>query len=101
MPRRSTFVADAESVQGVSGATVTFRCITVGEVDEFRSDASFTDRVLLERHIVSWSGIVDDDDHEMPDPADEPDILKKLYVHEQQALARLLWAGPEGESAKN
>jgi hypothetical protein len=101
MPRRNRFTVDAESVQGNAGATVTFRCITMGEVQEFNDVDEVTDRVMLQRHILSWSGIVDDDDHEMPNPTDEPDILGALYVHEQRALVRLLWAGPDGPDAKN
>jgi len=44
---------------------------------------------------------VDDNEKPLPSPADEPGILGKLYQHEITALARLLFQGPDGESAKN
>ena len=93
MSRRSTFEADAESVQGNAGATVTFRAVTVDEFKEYR-ETSMTDRELLASHVVAWKGIVDDNDQDMPSPADEPGIIGKLYLFELQALARLLFAGP-------
>lgn len=98
--RRSTFVADAESVQGNAGATVTFRAVTVGEFAEYR-ETSMTDREMIAAHVVGWKGIEDDDGHQMPSPADEPDIVGKLYLNELQALARLLFAGPPPIPPKN
>jgi len=101
MTRRTTFTVDAESVQGNPGTTVTFRAIKVREFREYTTEADVTDRVMLERHLAAWTGIVDDGGNELPSPADDPSVLGELYIHEQQALMRLLWAGPEGASAKN
>jgi len=98
--RGSQFTVDAESVQGIPGATVTFRALTVGEWREYRT-TELTDVDLIRAHLLTWTGIVDDDDNELPSPADEPEVLDALYLHEQQALARLLWQGPMGDSAKN
>jgi hypothetical protein len=98
--RRNQFTVDAESVQGNEGAEVTFKALKVRTIREYR-ETEMTDRDLLEKHIVSWSGIVDDDDKELPNPTDEPGILGELYVHEQVALARLLFQGPDGPEAKN
>jgi len=100
MPRRNEFTVDATSVQGNAGATVTFKALKVREVNEYR-ETDLTDLDLLRGHVLSWSGIVDDEDRDLPDPADEPEILGELYTHEQQALVRLLFQGPNGESAKN
>lgn len=99
MTRRSTFTVDAESVQRNPGATVTFRAITVGEYREYRTNPDVTDRDLVREHVVSWSGIVDDNDHPLPNPADEPDVLDQLYMHEQGQLAILLVQGPDGANA--
>jgi len=87
-------------VQGNAGATVTFRALTVGEWREYRT-TDLTDVDLVRAHLLGWAGIVDDDGNELPDPVDEPEVLDALYLHEQQALARLLWQGPLGDSAKN
>ena len=100
MARRGSFTVDAESVQGNPGAEVTFRALKVREVNEYRNSTQ-TDEDLLQAHVVSWSGILDDDGHELPSPEDEPGALGELYVHEQFALARLLFAGPDGLSVKN
>ena len=99
--RRKTFTVDAESVQGVEGAEITFRNITVRAWREYIDDPDVTDSIMLQRHVVSWTGIVDDDDQEFPNPVDDPDVLGALYVSEQQAITRLLWQGPDGASAKN
>ncbi len=101
MPRRSQFTVSAESVQGNEGATVTFSCLKVREVREYREQDDLDDREMLKRHVIKWSGIVDDSGNELPSPRDEPDILGELYVHEQRALTRLMWAGPDGPEAKN
>jgi len=101
MPRRKQFTVDAESVQGNAGATVTFKCLKVREVEEWRTDPKQTNQTLLRDHVLSWSGIVDDNDKNLPDPTDEPGVLGELYVQEQGALVNLLFAGPDGESAKN
>jgi hypothetical protein len=98
--RRNQFTVDAESVQGIAGAEVTFRCLKVRDVREYQG-TGMTDADLIKRHVLSWSGIVDDEGHELPSPSDEPDVLGELYVHEQLALARLLFQGPDGEAAKN
>ena len=98
--RRNQFVVSAESVQGEAKAEVTFKALKVREVGEYRS-TGMTDRDVLREHVLSWKGIVDDAGHALPSPADEPEILGELYIHEQQELARLLFAGPDGESAKN
>ena len=101
MPRRNTFTVDAESVQGNAGATVTFSMLTVGEWKGYGQDPEINDHTLIREHIISWTGIVDDEDQPLPSPADEPDVLDALYMHEQRILARLLFQGPDGESAKN
>ena len=101
MPRRKTFTVDAEKVQGNPGATVTFTNITVGERAEYLADDKADDHTILKRHLIDWKGIVDNDDKDLPSPADEPDVLNALYMDEQRAFARLFWQGPDGESAKN
>jgi hypothetical protein len=101
MPRRSTFTVDASGVQGNPGATVTFKALTIREHREWRESSESTDYDLLSSHVVSWSGFVDDDGNEMPSPEHEPDILAELYYHEQAALLRLFFEGPDGASAKN
>ena len=98
--RGSQFTVDAESVQGNAGAEVTFRALKVREVNEYRT-TPMTDADLLQAHVVSWSGFVDDAGKELPNPSDDPDALGELYVHEQLALSRLLFSGPDGASAKN
>ena len=98
--RRNQFTIDAESVQGNAGAEVTFKALKVREVRAYRA-TDMTDHELLAEHVVAWSGIVDDKDKELPNPADEPEVLGELYIHEQLELARLLFAGPDGEHAKN
>ena len=98
--RRNQFVVSAESVQGNAGAEVTFRALLVEEVREYKT-TGMTDSNLLEKHLISWAGFVDDNDKALPSPADEPGTLGKLYLHEQQALARLLFQGPDYISAKN
>ena len=97
--RRSTFTVDAKSVQGNESATVTFRTITVGAYHRYRNDPDISDRDLVRDHVVKWDGIVDDDDRPLPNPADEPEVLDALYLHEQGALAILLVQGPDGENA--
>jgi hypothetical protein len=98
--RRATFTVDARTVQGNEDATVTFKALKVREVREYR-ESDMTDADLLREHVLSWSGIVDDDGHPLPDPTDEPGVLGELYVHEQAAIARLLFLGPDGADAKN
>jgi hypothetical protein len=100
MARVSTFTVDASSVQGNEGAKVTFRGLKVGEWREYLDSEDVTDPDLLRAHIVKWD-LVDDNDHKLPDPADEPEIVNELYMHEQRQLVRLLMQGPDGESAKN
>ena len=98
--RRGTFKVDATEVQGNEGAEVTFRALKVREMREYR-DSPMTDRELLEAHVMDWAGIVDDDGKPLPSPSEDPMVLGELYLHEQQALARLLFQGPDGISAKN
>jgi len=93
-------MVDAEAVQGIEGATVTFSCVTVGQRQEYL-DTEMNDIDMVRAHIVSWSGIVDDNENELPSPADDPAVTKALYMHEIRELSRLLWAGPDGASAKN
>lgn len=99
MARQTTFTVDAESVQGIAGASITFRALKVGEWRTYIS-TSQTDADLVRDHVLTWT-LVDDEGNQMPDPQDEPDILNDLYIHEQQAIVRLLLQGPGGESAKN
>lgn len=99
--RRNQFTVDAESVQGNADATVVFKALKVREVREYIADPAQNDTTLLQSHILSWSGIVDDDNHEMPSPADEPDIVGELYVHERLGIVELLFQGPDGPQAKN
>jgi len=98
--RRTTFTVDASSVQGNEGAEVTFSCITVGQRQEYL-DTDINDIDMVRIHIVSWSGIQDNDGHDFPSPADDPAVVNALYMHEIRELSRLLWAGPDGASAKN
>ena len=101
MPRRSTFTVNASSVQGNVGAEVTFSALTVGEWKAYGADPEINDHTLIRDHVVSWVGFVDSNDNPLPSPADEPDVLDALFLHEQRALSRLLFQGPDGESAKN
>jgi hypothetical protein len=101
MPRRNQWTVDAEAVQGNAGATVTFHCVTVGERNEYIASPDVDDIVMLRSHLVAWTGIVDDQDRELPSPADDPAVIDALYMTELRALARLLWAGPEGDAVKN
>ena len=100
MARRNQFTVDAESVQGNEGATVTFRPLKVREWNEYRSTDQ-TDEDLLRAHVKGWSGIVDDDGHDLPNPQNESEAIGELYLHEQRAIVRLLLQGPDGEHAKN
>jgi hypothetical protein len=100
MPRQKTFTVDAESVQGNEGASVTFRSLKIGYWRQYLKSEDITDAELLQTHIVKWN-LVDDDGHEIPTPADEPEAISELYIHEQQRLVRLLMQGPDGESTKN
>lgn len=98
--RRNQFTCSAESIQGNADATVTFRALKVREVREYR-ETSMTDSDLLREHVLSWVGIQDDNGADLPSPADDPDALGELYIHEQQALAAMLFMGPDGPQAKN
>lgn len=100
MTRRAQFTVDASSVQGNGDATVTFRCLKVREFNEYRT-TEMTDADLLRQHVLSWTGFTDDSGYPLPDPKDEPGVLGELYLHEQQALSRLLFQGPDGASVKN
>ena len=100
MSRRNTFTVNAQSVQGNVGATVTFLMLTVGEWKAYGVDPEVNDHTLIRAHIVDWSGIVDDQDRPLPNPADEPDVLDELYMPEQRALSRLLFQGPDGANAE-
>ena len=99
--RRTSFVVSAESVQGNTGAEVTFRKFTVGERDRYINDPEYGDLAFLNAHILDWVGIVDDDGNEIPSPKDEPGVTAALYMDEASELLRLLFAGPGGEHAKN
>ena len=101
MPRRSTFTVDASTVQGNEGATVTFKCISIREHREWRESSETTDNSLLSQQIISWEGFVDDDGKPLPSLEDDPNALELLYYHEQAALLRLFFQGPDGASAKN
>ena len=100
MARRSTFIADAEAVQGNKGATVTFKAITLDEWDEYVT-TPMTDRELLAERVVAWKGIEDDDGHDLPSPTDEPGIIGKLYTAEKTALMQLLYNGAPAIPLKN
>ena len=97
--QRIQFTVDAVSVQGIEGATVTFRSITVATF-EACSRGQIRDAELVRDHVVAWTGFVDDDDNPLPDPGDEG-VVGQLYRHELAELVRLLLEGPTGESAKN
>lgn len=98
--RKSTFTVNAEAVQGNPDATVTFRRITVAEVEDARAGV-LRDTDLLREHLVSWEGFEDDDGNPLPQPSDDPDVLGLLYVQEQTALVRLLFIGPDEADPKN
>jgi len=99
--RRNQFVVSAESVQGNAGAEVTFRKVTVGERDRYLEDPEYGDLSIVRDHLLDWVGIVDDEGHELPSPKDEPGVDAALYLDEVGTLARLLFQGPDGISAKN
>ena len=102
MTRRDTqFTVNAESVQGNEGATATFQHITVGERLEYLADDEINDFIMVRRHLLSWSGIVDNDDRELPDPKDEPGVFDALYLPEMRALALIMWRGPDEADSKN
>jgi len=94
--RRNQFTVSAESVQGNAKAEVTFRCLKVGELREWRDDPAQNDTTLLRSHLIDWTGMVDDAGEPLPVQA-----LDELYLHEQRALTRLLLQGPDGPQAKN
>ena len=98
--RRSQFTVNAETIQGNAGAEVTFRALKVGEARTYR-ETPMTDQDLLEKHMLSWSGFVDDKGNELPCPTDDPSTWDELYVHERVALVHLLYQGPDGPEAKN
>lgn len=98
--RRSEFTVDAESAQGNPGAEVTFRALKVGQVREYR-ETTMTDLALLKAHVLGWAGMVDDDEKPLPSPADQPDILDELYLHEVVEFVKLLFKGPDETTAKN
>ena len=100
MARRSTFEADAESVQGNAGATITFKAITVAEYADYRASEE-TEQELLAAHVVAWKGIEDDDGHALPNPKGKPDIIGQLYISEKNAVFRLLLAGAPPIPVKN
>jgi len=75
--------------------------ITVGDRNAYVEQADVDDITMLRSHIQSWTGIVDDHDELLPSPADDPDVIDCLYMTELRALARLMWAGPDGPDAKN
>jgi hypothetical protein len=100
MRRYKTFTVDAESVQGNAGASVTFRTLKVRTVSEYNT-TEMTDEDLLRQQIESWSGFEDDEGRELPSPSDEPDILGELYLPEKTTLLRLLFRGPDEDTAKN
>ena len=99
--RNAAFTVDAQQVQGNPGATVTFRAVTVGERREYLDSPDVDNVVMLQRHVVSWTGIVGNDDRELPNPADEPQAINALFMHEMNEMHRLLWLGPNGEPSKN
>lgn len=100
MSRRSTFIADAESVQGNKGATATFKACTLAEYEDYRT-SSKTDKDMLIAHLLEWSKFEDDEGHALPNPKDEPGIIDKLYLAEVRALARLLYTGAPAIPLKN
>ena len=99
--RRSQFTVDAEAIQGNEGATVTFRALKVREIREYLADPVRRDRDVVEEHVLGWVGIVDDAGKPLPSPADDPEVLGELYMHEVQAMAALMYQGPDGPEAKN
>ena len=101
MARRNQFTCSAESVQGNAEATVTFRSLKVREWKAHRDADDREDTDLLISHVVAWEGIEGDDGHALPSPKDDAAIIGELYMHEQQAMVRLLMQGPDGEDAKN
>ena len=100
MARRNQFSVNAESVQGNAGAEITFRSMKVREMNEYRT-TDLTDEGVLMDHVLAWTGIVDDSGVGLPNPKDEPGAIGELYLHEQQAIVRLLFRGPDGADAKN
>ena len=101
MRRHTTFIVDAEKLQGNPDASITFRPVTVGERQQYFANPANTDLEMIAEHVVAWAGVVDDDDQPMPNPADEPAIVGKLYLHEAQMVMRWLWGGPDVPAAKN
>lgn len=97
--RRDTFTVDAESVQGIAGATVTFKRIKRHEFVAWRDDPTQGDGEILETHLVDWSGIVDGDGNELPSPKDEPGVFGELFQDELPLLSTLLIQGPNGPDA--
>jgi hypothetical protein len=96
--RHQTFTVDAAAAQ--EGAEVTFRALKVRDVTEY-NETEMTDEDLLRKQIVGWTGFVDDEGRDLPSPLVDPDVIGELYLHEKQALLRLLFQGPLGDSAKN
>ena len=101
MARRNQFTVDAESVQGIEGAEITFRRLTVGVWQQYFDDSEYNNPEIVRDHVVDWKGIVDDDGNEIPSPKDEPGVIAVLYLDEVNAMSRLLFQGVDGAAAKN
>lgn len=101
MSRIKTFTVNADSVQ--PGATITFKTLRRREWSEWTDpdNDKIDDGAMMLSHIISWTGIQDDNGNELPSPQESPDVIGELYMHEVQAAARLLVGGPNGEHAKN
>ena len=97
--RVDSFTFNAESVQGVEGATITSKSVLRGDWKLYATDAEHGDGWYVELHVISWKGIVDSNGNELPSPADEPGILDALYMHETGEIARLISQGPNGPDA--
>lgn len=109
--RLNTFTVDAESVQGIEGTTITFKRLKRREYLAWRNDPDTTDDDLAASHTLSWRGIVDENNNELPSPTDEPGgvdengyelpspVFGELYFEEIPKIAALLLQGPDGPDA--
>lgn len=99
-PKRiHTFRIDANSVQGVEGATITSKAVLRSDWKLYGESDEHGDEWFILKHVTSWSGILDANGKELPSPKDEPGALDNLYMHESGRIARLIAQGPDGPDA--
>lgn len=97
--RINTFTVDAQSVQGIEGATITFRRMKRREWLAWRKNEDTTDDDLVDSHVVEWTGFVDENGNDLPSLKDEPEALGEVFFDETRKIVTLLIQGPDGPDA--